>query len=165
MGSLLLNLMTAISTGEVNDEPQFPRGMVHVLSLEFPLLGLIRPGEAFVEVESSVDYTGERYHTPPNRFQQLQKKREVSIYKSGIWILCLCGWINLKERSLTIPPTSSAPMVPWLVTDAMATRDMMDQSTWSSDCGVIGVDTLPTPRGIWPPQATWLKSNWFWLMR
>ncbi len=73
--NLLLDLMTTVGTREVNNEAEFPRGMLDVLSLELSLLRLVRPRESLVEVKSSVDNTRNHYHTPTNRFQELRGNR------------------------------------------------------------------------------------------
>ena len=46
--------MRTVGAGQVDDEPQFAGGVVHVLTFERTLLGLVGPRETFVDVEETV---------------------------------------------------------------------------------------------------------------
>uniref|UniRef100_A0A6B0UX50 Putative secreted protein n=1 Tax=Ixodes ricinus TaxID=34613 RepID=A0A6B0UX50_IXORI len=64
---LLLHLVAAVGTGEVDDEAQLARGVLHVLPLKGALLGAVGPREPLEEIDHSVQAQSDCNHLPAHR--------------------------------------------------------------------------------------------------
>lgn len=74
--NLLLYLMTKIRTGKTDEKLELLGGISYEIFLEFLLLGLVRPREAFVKVETYVDASGDCEHTPSHSPPDLVARRK-----------------------------------------------------------------------------------------
>lgn len=70
--NLLLDLMAAVSWGEVYDQLQLASGVSYVLILKLALLGLVRPRKPFVGVDCEVNTTNADKHSPSDCFEKLK---------------------------------------------------------------------------------------------
>lgn len=63
--------MAAIGRSEVDNEPQLARGVIDILSLKRTLFRFVRPGEAFVQVQPTIDDARGKDQAPAHSLQQL----------------------------------------------------------------------------------------------
>jgi len=71
MMNLLLHLVTAVCTGEVNYESQLGTGIVDILALERTLTRLVRPCQSLVQIDQTIDRRTHGNHTPAGRTTNL----------------------------------------------------------------------------------------------
>ena len=65
--------MTAVGTGQVDDQTQFGAGVVDILSLERLFTGTVRPHQSFVDVQQAIDGATYGYYTPTGSSADLQQ--------------------------------------------------------------------------------------------
>lgn len=70
---LRFNLVAAIFTRKVNNQPQFTACVVNILSFECMFLGLAGPHQTFVDIQQTIDSTTYSYDSPTSSLAQLQE--------------------------------------------------------------------------------------------
>ena len=73
-----LYLMTAVGAGHVDDEPELPGGVLHVLPLELLQLGLVSPGEPLVAVDGAVESERHSYDSPADSLEEQSAHQQCS---------------------------------------------------------------------------------------
>lgn len=119
--------MTTIGGCQVYNKAQFSSGMVDVLSFECTFLGFVGPRKSLVQVKTAINHTRSEYQSPAYSFHQLlvaNMMNKCNIIKALV----------KNKNTLTNPATSSPPIVPCEVTEAIAIRESIDQS--SPPCGI-----------------------------
>lgn len=70
---LRFNLVAAIFTRKVNNQPQFTACVVNILSFECLFLGLAGPHQTFIDIQQTIDSTTYSYDSPTSSLAQLQE--------------------------------------------------------------------------------------------